>query len=472
MGRDKSRWVDKPEFAWTPDKPLHAAPSARHETRLETGRDPASTDPVPAGSGVAAGWSPPLPWPARPDWNRIYFALRLAIGLVQGLCLIGLMHARDHNLWPHAVWTDSLIMVAAMAPLLLIQGLGEIPARALLIWTACTSVCLAGLGAYHHWRMEGAVAGHSGLWLAAQAGILLFVGQSLLLSEARSGPGPLQYARVFESSWALAIQLLFSGLFALLIGLGLMVGLGWLEARSTVSSIPDFVSVPAATLAVALAAHVTGLRQMRKAVRGLAWLFAALLPVLLVLISLTIMVWGLAHWQPPFLLCAIEGLFLILSINASYRGGTYWRPQWRRWLEFAGAFLLPVPAAMASLSLLPRIGEFGFTAPRAVVVALVMLLWAYGVTYIAAALISLSGGRWMQRLESANFLMAFVTLSLIAALSSPLADPVRLAVANQAWRIRHGQIAPSRFDYGYLRKSGLRFGHVLLEELARGPIKP
>ncbi len=410
---------------------------------------------------------PPLPWPARPNRNPIYFALRLAIGLIQGLCLIGLMHARDHNLWPDAVWTDSLMMVMAMAPLLLIQGLGQIPARALLIWIACASVCLAGLGAYHHWRSAGAIAGHSGLWLAAMAGILLFMGQSLLLGEARNGPGPLRYARVFESSWALAIQILVCGLFALSIGLGLTAGLGWLEARSIVS-IPDFVPVPAVTMSAALAAHVTGLRQMRKAVPGLAWLFAASLPVLLVLISFTTMIWGLAHWQPPFLLCAIEGLVLILSINASYRGGAHWRPQWRRWLEFAGAILLPAPAAMASLSLLSRIGEFGFTAPRVAAVALVMLLWAYSVTYIVAALISLGGGRWMQRLESANLLMAFVALSLIAALASPLADPVRLAVANQAWRIRHGEIAPSRFDYGYLRKSGLRFGHVLLEELARG----
>ena len=46
--------------------------------------------------------------------------------------------------------------------------------------------------------------------------------------------------------------------------------------------------------------------------------------------------------------------------------------------------------------------------------------------------------RWMERIERANLAMAFVAMSLFATLASPLGDPVRLAVANQNWRMAHG----------------------------------
>ena len=82
--------------------------------------------------------------------------------------------------------------------------------------------------------------------------------------------------------------------------------------------------------------------------------------------------------------------------------------------------------------------------------------------YAGAALLSLGGGRWMERIESVNLPLAFVVMSLCATLASPLGDPVRLAVANQNWRMLHGRIAPEAFDYAYLRHSGLRFGRAVL----------
>ena len=87
----------------------------------------------------------------------------------------------------------------------------------------------------------------------------------------------------------------------------------------------------------------------------------------------------------------------------------------------------------------------------------------YALAYAGAALISLSGGRWMARIERTNLTMAFVVMSLFATLASPLGDPVRLAVANQNWRMLHGRVAPEAFDYAYLRHSGLRFGRAVLE---------
>lgn len=465
MGRQKSRWVDKLELAWTPDKPLIDKPFSQQEKRLEPSREPALAGPARPRTRAASTSGTAPPWGPNRSRAPLFLVLRLIIGLVQGLVLAGLIYTRAHNLWPHAAFADSLIMATALAPPLLIQGLVQIPLRPLLIWTLCASLCLGGLGAYHHWRIVGAVAGHSGLWFAGMAAVLLFIGQSLLLSETRSAPGPLRYPIVFEFSWALAIQIFLSGLFALFAEFWFGAAADWANAQWSIASLGWF-EVPVATLSLALAVHFTGPGRMRMPVRGLSCLFAACLPLLIGLVISATLLWGLAHWQPPFLLSVSLGLLLILSINASYRGGLDWRPQWRRWLEFAAAFLLLPPAGMAGLSLQARIAGLGFTAPRLVAVALVMLLWAYGVTYIAAALISLGGGRWMHRLEGANVLMAFVTMSLIAALVSPLADPVRLAVASQAWRLSHNETVPARFDYEYLRRSGLRFGHRLLMKLA------
>jgi hypothetical protein len=180
----------------------------------------------------------------------------------------------------------------------------------------------------------------------------------------------------------------------------------------------------------------------------------------------------LTRWQTPFAVCGVEGLLLVIAINASYRSGGEWRPQWRRRAEFAGAFLLPPLAAPAAIALQARIAQFGFTAPRIVAVAALLLLSAYALTYAGAALISLGGGRWMQRIESANLLMAFVAFSLIATLLSPLGDPVRLAVASQSWRVMHAQVAPDAFDYAYLRNSGLRFGQDALARMAKGKRAP
>ncbi len=146
---------------------------------------------------------------------------------------------------------------------------------------------------------------------------------------------------------------------------------------------------------------------------------------------------------------------LVIAINASYRGGDEWRPLWRRRAEFAAAFLLPPLAALAVTSLEARVAQFGFTAPRVVATACVLLFCAYALAYAGAALISLGGGRWMARIERANLLMAFVAMSLIATLASPLGDPVRLAVANQNWRMTHGRVAPEAFDYALSAPVGL-----------------
>ena len=120
-------------------------------------------------------------------------------------------------------------------------------------------------------------------------------------------------------------------------------------------------------------------------------------------------------------------------------------------------------ALLGVLALHYRVGQYGFTGPRIIAMAAMFLFIAYALTYAGAALISLGGGRWMERIERINLPMAFVVMSLCVTLASPFGDPVRLAVANQNWRMLHGRIAPEAFDYAYLRHFGLKFGRAVLE---------
>ena len=446
MEPKKPRWVDKPELDWTPETPLRFGPE---------------TSALPH----AIAWpGAPKQKPANQNTAQPGFVPRLAIGFGQGVALAALFNLQDHSLSADSNLLAAHIMALTFAPFLLVQGLGRIPMRTLLIWTSFAAFGLAGLGVYHHWRIAGADADHSGLWLAGLVAAFLFIGQSLLLGDARSGPGPVRYAVLYESSWRLAIEVTLCGLFALLAWGLWTVCTGWLHMSTPLSSLACTIPVVTLSLAVAAQWRAGPMLHLLKRVSVIG--FTAILPLAILLATGTILFGSLSRWRPPLALCAAACVLLLIAINASYRGGGEWRPHWRRWLEFTGANLLLPLAVLAGLALQMRVAQFGFTAPRVIAMACVLLLSAYGLTYAGAAVISLSGGLWMQRLEGANLLMAFVGLSLIATLASPLGDPVRLAVASQNWRLMHGRVAPEAFDYAYLRKSGLRFGQTVLATMA------
>ncbi|HEY4275045.1 MAG TPA: hypothetical protein VGM68_06140, partial [Rhizomicrobium sp.] len=204
--------------------------------------------------------------------------------------------------------------------------------------------------------------------------------------------------------------------------------------------------------------------------RGAVIVLTAGFPVLILAASTTLLFGFFGRWQPPFALCAGQGFALLLAINASYRGGEEWRPHWRRRAEFLAAFLLLPLVAFAALALQARVAELGFTAPRVIAMAALFLLAAYALAYAGAALISLGGGRWMERIETVNLAMAFVVLTLTGILMSPMGDPVRLAVAEQNWRA--SRIAAEKFDFAWLHRAGLRFGEAALNAMARDARNP
>lgn len=475
MEQKRPRWVDKPEFDWTPQPPLHMEPPGSpwqtHKPRI-TGAHFGKRDFAPANDTAplsltgharraAAQMIGPLLGLAwllgkRPGNAAGPAAPRLAIGFGQGLLLGLLFFLRGQS---GNILLTGLIMAAAFAPLLLVQGLGRISLRPLLIWAGLNAVSLVGLGAYHAWRIADADPGHAGLWLAAMIAIFLFIGQALLLAHTRSTP--LRYAMLYESSWRLAAEILLCALVALSVWTLCQFGF-YLLARQAIS-FPHELAIPLATLSFAAASQLRAGTLLHLMKRSAVISFAFLLPPLIFFATATILSSALGHWQPSLTLCGLQGLLLLIGINASYRGGDEWRPLWRRHAEFLAALLLPPLALLGVLALHARVGQYGFTGPRIIAMASMLLFIAYALTYAGAALISLGGGRWMERIERVNLPMAFVIMSLCVTLASPFGDPVRLAVANQNWRMLHGRIAPEAFDYAYLRRFGLKFGRAVLE---------
>jgi hypothetical protein len=446
MGKKRPGWLNKPELAWTPEPPLRFEPHVSAEFAPEPEFTPTAAGiELPA---LPSPWSPPRNQTLRvPRWLQ-----RLMIALGQSFLLIVLLFGRDHRWWPDNGVVAGLLMVLLLAPLLPIQGLGRISARALLAWTLGAAIFLFGLGLYQHWRAAGGDAGPSSVWLGAMAGAILFIGQSLLLAHARCRP--VVYRALYQASWDLTAQLALCGFCA--------AGL-WSVWR--LLPMTGFAALFVMALAVALVSQILDRTVLRTLQTGFALALTAILPVVLLLSASLILVWSLSRWLPPFALSAAAGILMIVALNASYRDGK-WRPGWRRRLEFAGAILLLPLATLSAIALQTRVASFGFTADRVVAMALVLLLFAYALVYAGDALISLGGGRAMERLETGNRVMAFVVISILAAMVTPLADPVRLAVAEQSWRLAHGAVPPGKFDYAWLRKSGLRFGHEALQRLA------
>jgi len=87
----------------------------------------------------------------------------------------------------------------------------------------------------------------------------------------------------------------------------------------------------------------------------------------------------------------------------------------------------------------------------------------YAIGYAVAAL------RWhalLADIETTNVVGEFTALALLLLLFTPVADPARIAVADQMKRLRNGTTPPEKFDVSFLRFHGGRYRMAVLDELA------
>lgn len=417
-----------------------------------------------------------------PPFRRLG-ALRVAIGLLAGLAVWALNEAGDQKLWPATVppLFGALIMAAVFTPFVLVGGLGAMRPRTLALWAAGAAAVLAALGAHDLARRFETL---NDPWVSPQLMIFgaagLFIAHHLVEGADAERRVIATFPRYFEIAWKHGVQLALSaafvGVFWLILFLGgAMFDLIGIKAVGQLLQ-KSWFAIPATATMFAAAVHLTDVRAgLIRGIRTVALtLLAWLLPILVALATaflLTLPFTGLdALWRTRSGAAILLGAMAVLIVltNAAYQDGEPDSPvpPLLRWSgKLAGVLLAPM-IVLAAYALWLRIGQYGLTLDRVVAAACVVAGLVYAVGYFIAAV---RPGRWMRRLEITNIVAAFVSLALLLAIFSPLADPSRLSVNNQMARLEAGTVKATTLDYEFLRFGAGRYGTDALATLAMRP---
>lgn len=422
--------------------------------------------------------------------SRPVAGTRLLVGLLQGLALFLIYHASENKLWTaeNSGLFAALLLALTITPVLLISGLGHMPAKTLWRWLLPAAVVLALLGFYDIWRSVGAPYwggyGKSAaearfpspeLWLHAAAGF--FIAHSLVIAAVSEGRRIAGYRNIFESASKLLIQIAFAAVFTgvtwlvLVLGAALfdMIKLGFLKELLQES----WFAIPVTTFAFAYALHITDVRPaIVRGIRSLVLvLLSWILPIAVLIIGgflLALPFTGLgplwATKSATALLLAASALLVVL-INAAFQDGT---------VSHEVALPIRIAARLASLLLMPltliaayalslRVGQYGWTSDRLVAAFCLTVAICCAAGYLWA---SVSGRGWLARVAPVNTFTAFILLFLLLAIFSPVLDPARISVNSQLAHLKAGKVEAAEFDYDYLRFQGKRFGNAALKTLA------
>ncbi|GAB3462209.1 DUF4153 domain-containing protein [Massilia terrae] len=412
-------------------------------------------------------------------------ALRLAVGLAQGVFLYFLLDAAQAQRWPstHPLLFTPLVLVGLFKPAVVVSSLGSLSRRQLQLWAATVAVTVAALGVYAVWRMGEPAAPppqtDSALPWAPLAAVLVpwcFIAHALVMAGVADRRRIASYPSYFETAWKLIVQLAFSAGFVGALWLILLLGsqLFLLVQLSFLAELlhKPWFALPVTVTAWTCAMHVTDVRPA--IVRGirnlLLTLLSWILPVMTLLVGAFLLtlpftglapLWATRHASAELL--AAAGAFVVL-INAAWQEGGMAVVEAplaiRLSMRIASLLLVPV-TAIAGYALALRVGAYGWTSDRVIAAACVLVAACYSLGYAGAAL----RDRGLTGIARVNIATALVVLATVLALLSPLADPVRLAVNSQVARLESGKVAVDQFDFAWLRFSGQRYGQAALARL-------
>lgn len=407
-------------------------------------------------------------------------AIRLSIGLVQGGALLLLHWAARSAHWPatdKAVF-EPLLMAAIFVPFLALAGVGHVRPRTLTLWLAAAAILCVGLGWYWIYRHAVESRYYYSTWFDFYPTLIgiLFVTHALVAAadaDRRLIAGPATY---FDVSLRLVASVTFAGLFV-----GLLWAILWASAGlfdligiETVGILikRGWFWIPITTIAASTAFHLTDDRtgMVRNVVKplltSLSWLLLPAVAIGLAFLAALPFtglepLWNTKHATSSLLSAAIV---LILLIRCHYQDG---EPDtgWARTLVYArllAVFILVPLVVLTGVGLGLRVEQHGWTPPRLAALACLIVVVCHAAGY---SLVAIRSGGTLRGLASVNAVAAFVAVGLLIALSSPIADPARLSVADQVSRLETGKVAADQFDYTMLASWGVRYGKAALEHL-------
>lgn len=422
--------------------------------------------------------------------ERALFLGRLLVGAGQGILLYSLYRAaQDHTALARDFIFAPMLLAALLIPPVAILGFSQLRAPRLLFWCVLLAVVVAMLGYHDAWRnidpggIEVARARYPSAHVGFVAAVIIFIAYALVVAADSAGTYLAPYPAYFRISWKLGIQghlaALFAGVLYLVLWIGAelfqLLSLTFLEALLKEA----WFNIPILAMALAAGLHITDVRD--EFVRGvrtlvltlLSWVLP-LLVVLLIAFLATLAVKGLAPlWATRSATSLLLGAaaLLVVLINAVYKSGLAEGPVPRtlRLATSAACFVLVPLVVIAAYALVLRVQQYGLTERRVLTAAALLVAACYAVGYAWAALERNAG---MLRVASTNVLTACLTVVVLVALFTPVADPARLSVMSQVGRLHSGRVAPDKFDFRYLSDGAGRYGREALATLvaqASGP---
>lgn len=421
--------------------------------------------------------------------SRSVARTRLLVGLLQGLALYLIYQAAENKLWTagNSGLYSALLMVLIIAPVLLVSGLGHMPAKTLWRWLLPAAAVLALLGYYDIWRGVGAPYWDSvqtadaarfpspELWVHTVAGFL--IAHTLVSAAAIDGRRIAGYRVYFESASKLLIQFAFAGVFVAIIWLVLNLGaeLFKLIKLDFIKKLLDesWFVIPAITSAFAYALHITDVHPaIVRGIRSLVLvLLSWILPIAVLLIGGFLLALPFTGLEPLWatktataLLLAASAVLAVL-LNAAFQDGSVTHDvaaPIRFSARIAALILLPL-TLIAAYALSLRVSQYGWTVDRLVAAFCLVVAICCAMGYFWAAIRSPT---WLSKVASVNVFVAFILLFLLLAIFSPLLDPARISANSQLAHLQAGKVSAEKFDYDYLRFSGKRFGTAALQRLA------
>jgi len=406
--------------------------------------------------------------------------IRLGTGLLQGLCLYGLIQASEGKTWP---FTDqplfaALFLVVLFAPAPILASIGRMRLPSLLGWTAIAALLLAAFGFYDAWR-QPTMPEPGKDWepeRAVFAAVGLFVAHVLIAAADADRRRIGRYETIFALATKFAVQLGLSFAFVGVLWILLFVGASLFEViglkgfKETIGE--AWFAAPVSAVTFAAAVHLTDVRSgLIRAIRTLGLtLLSWLTPIMTAIAAAFLVALPFTGLEPLWNTGSATAMLLVAAaalavlVNAVYQDGEgdEARPAVLRWSARAAAVLLVPIVGLAIYGLMLRIGQHGLSPDRIVAGAIAAVAAVLAAGYAFAAV---RPGEWMKPVGLTNVAAACVGLVLLASLFSPIADPARLSVNSQMARLERGEITPDEFDYAFLRFDGGRWGAAALQRL-------
>lgn len=406
---------------------------------------------------------------------------RLLAGLLQGIIFYLLFTSLNNHGWlaAHKFIFTPLLYTSIFTPTIFISSLGHLKAVRLWGWVSFCFFITWLLGYYAIWRI-GDQAPSLSMGFPVEVifplAIVFYIAQALVLAADSDNRRLASYPSYFEMSWKLITQVVFSGGFLgvlwAVLGLGaFLFSMIKLQFFSKLLGSLWF-SFPVSTIAFAFGLHITDVRP--SIVRGFRNLLLVLMSWLLPVVTLIVAgfllslpwtglapLWATRHAASLLLVAAAV---LVLLINAAFQNGEVGAQiggVLQNSTRVAAVLLTPI-VVIASYALWLRVQDYGWSMDRILAAACILVAGCYAGGYLWAVF---SRGAWLARIAPTNIATAFVILSVLLALSSPLADPARLSVADLVTRLKTGKTSAAKFDFNYLKSNGVRYGMDALQQL-------